>query len=252
VLVVDDVNTFFNRLSFERSQIRKFLERNTGTLKHPVRLVFFSWFGSETQAASSRDGRTLLAAFDQHIAELGRFHGVYPVGAVRLSLATLQKIAAVETPRVGRKLVVWIGSGWPTFQEVNVSAHERQGVFDAVVSVSTALREARITLYIVNPGGSDSIGTYYEAFLKPVMVASKAEGYDLNLQVLAVQSGGVVEMASNDVISIIEQCIAETDTFYTLTVIVPLDGAERFHNVEVRVSGARGQVKTRNGYDGQR
>src|ERR1039458_9665557 len=42
VLLVDEVNTTFTNLSFERAQIEKFLKRDGGELPRPVSLVFLS------------------------------------------------------------------------------------------------------------------------------------------------------------------------------------------------------------------
>lgn len=253
LFVVDELHTSFSTLSYERGQIRSFLERNVGNLKHPVRLAFLSRTGCEIQAEPSRDANTVLAAFDQHSRDTNvshdSSHGVGHGTIVR----TLRKITAEEAKKQGRKIVVWIGSGWPILTSVGgveLSARERHGLFNSVESISTALREARITLYCVNSGGITSTSTYYEAFLKPVEKDSDAEEGDMNVQVLAVQSGGLVLSASNDVSSMLERCMAEADRFYTLTIIAPLTGLQRFHKIEVRVNTPGIQLRTRIGYYG--
>ena len=63
----------------------------------------------------------------------------------------------------------------------------------------------------------------------------------------AVQSGGLVLKGTNDVPSMLEQCMAEADYFYTLTVVAPLTGPEKFHKVEVKVKVPGMQVRTRYG-----
>jgi VWFA-related protein len=254
LFVVDELHTSFSILSYERGQIRSFLERNVGKLNHPVRLAFLSQGGCAIQAEASRDANAVLAAFDQHSRDAIAFHDSFTGGVTHGTIiSTLRKIATEEAQKPGRKIVVWIGSGWPIFNRVGgveLSARERHGIFNSVISISTALRKARITLYCVNSGGAASFSTYYEEFLKPVTTASDAEEGDVNLQVLAVQSGGLVLKASNDVSSMLQHCIAEADSFYILTVVAPLTGPEKFHKIEVKVNTTGIQVRTRNGYYG--
>jgi VWFA-related protein len=253
LLVVDEVNTAFSSLTYERGQIRSFLEGNVGKLNHPVRFAFLTRDGYEIQAGNSRDANAVLAGFDEHTRDSNTFRGSSSGDAVPHTLVVLRKIAAEEAKRPGRKIVVWIASGWPIFNGiggVELSAHERHHIFNTILSISTALRQSRITLYCVNSGGAASFSTYYEAFLKPVATASDVEEGDVNLQVLAVQSGGLVLKASNDVSSMLKQCMPEADFFYKLTVDAPLTGPEKFHKIEVRVNTPGMQVRTRNGYYG--
>jgi len=66
ILMVDEVNTSFDRVAYERSQIKKYLSQNGGKLSQPLSLGFFSDTGTEIQNHPTQDGNALLAAFDQH------------------------------------------------------------------------------------------------------------------------------------------------------------------------------------------
>src|ERR1700722_4048302 len=52
ILLVDEVNTTFTRVAYERDQLKKFLLQNGGQLTHPVSLAFFSDTGTEMQRGS--------------------------------------------------------------------------------------------------------------------------------------------------------------------------------------------------------
>ena len=41
ILLVDEVNTNFNRVSYERDQIKRFLVQNGGALAYPTSMAFF-------------------------------------------------------------------------------------------------------------------------------------------------------------------------------------------------------------------
>jgi VWFA-related protein len=262
ILLVDEVNTDFRRVAYERDQIKKLLLQNNGVLAHPTSMAFFTDTGTEVQNTTSRDGNALLEAFDQHetaLRSIRRDQGFY--GAVerfQLSLTTLNSLVAKEAQTPGRKMVIWISPGWPILSgpEIELSAKQLAALFGSIVATSTAMREARMTLYSVDPQGADAAGGiqafYYREFLKPVTSANKVLPGDLALQVLALQSGGLAFTASNDIAGQIARCIADADAFYTLT----LDPARaekpnEYHAIEVKVATPGLTARTRSGYYAQ-
>jgi VWFA-related protein len=262
ILIVDEVNTNFTRVAYERDQLRKFLLQNGGELAHPVSLGFFSDTGTELQSNSSRDGKALLAAFDEHVTKLRtirRSTGFY--GAEErftLSQKSLGMLAAAEARLPGRKLVIWISPGWPLLSGPNISlsVKQEQGLFSSIVWLSNALRQARITLYSVDPLGVEDAATnrlfYYEEFLKPVPASKNAQAGNLALQVLARQSGGQALNSSNDITEQVNRCVADADAFYTLTVDpTPSDRPNEMHAVDVKVETPGLTARARNVYYGQ-
>jgi VWFA-related protein len=262
ILIVDEVNTTFSRVAYERDQLRKFLMQNGGELTHPVSLGFFSDTGTQLQNNSSTDGKALLASFDEHVTKLRtirRSTGFY--GAEErftLSQKSLGMLATAEGRLPGRKLVIWISPGWPILSGPNITltSKQEQGLFSSIVWLSNALRQARITLYSVDPLGVDDAATnrlfYYEEFLKPIAAPKDAQAGNLALQVLARQSGGQALNSSNDITEQINRCVADADAFYTLTVDpTPSDRPNQMHSVDVRVETPGLTARTRNLYYGQ-
>lgn len=257
ILLLDEVNLNFSRMAYERDQIKKFLQLNNGVLSHPMSMAFFSDKGTELQDMTSRDGNALLQAFDQHEAALRtirRSEGFYGnVERFQLSLNTLQSLTAKEAQTPGRKMVIWISPGWPILSGpgIQLTAREQESEFAAVVSLSTALRTARITLYNVNPEGAGvGIGTefYYKEFLKPVTVANKVLPGNISLQVLAEQSGGEVFTPSNDIAALLTNCVADVDSYYTLALdTAPADKPNEYHALTVKVAPGL-TARTRAGY----
>jgi VWFA-related protein len=259
ILLVDEVNTNFRRVAYERDEIKRFLMQNEAVLAYPTSMAFFSDTGTEIQQMNSRDGNALLAAFDQHetgLRSIRRGQGFY--GAVerfQLSLNTLNSLLVKEAQAPGRKMVVWISPGWPILSgpEVEISAKQEASLFASIVSISTALRQARITLYSIDPQGTDDAGGtrtfYYKEFLKPITAAKNALPGNLALQVLATQSGGLVFVASNDITGQISRCVADASAFYTLTLDAAVaERANEYHSIEVKVATPGLSVRTRSGY----
>src|ERR1700722_10860013 len=256
ILIVDEVNTTFTRVAYERDQLRKFLMQNGGQLTHPVSLGFFSDTGTELQPNASTDGKALLASFDEHETKLRtirRSTGFY--GAEErfsLSQKNLGMLATAEARLPGRKLVIWISPGWPILSGPNITltTKQEQGLFSSIVWLANALRQARITLYSVDPLGVEDAATnrltYYEEFLKPVAAPKNAQAGNLSLQVLARHRGGQALNSSNDITEQVNRCVADADAFYTLTIDpTPSDRPNELHTVDVKVETPGLTARTR-------
>jgi VWFA-related protein len=262
IVLVDEVNTNFDRVSYERDQIKKFLTQNGGVLAYPTSLAFFTDTKTEIQNTTSRDGNALLAIFDEHMTALRtsrRSQGFY--GAVerwQLSMTAMRALALNGTHAPGRKIVIWISPGWPMLSGpgVEIGSKEEANLFTTTTTLSKLLRDARMTIYSIDPVGADasvrSESFYYKAFLKPVTSAKKAEPGTLALQVLATHSGGLVLSSSNDITGLIQQCVSDVDVYYTLTIdTAPAERPDEYHAIDVKLATPGLTARTRSGYYAQ-
>ena len=263
ILVVDDVNTGFDRVAFERSEIDKFLRDDKGYLSYPTTLAILTDSGLNIQEAPSTDGNALSASLDQFNIPLHtvlRSAGIYGADErFELSLNALYQLAHREANRPGRKIFLWVSPGWPLLSgpgvELQMDDKQRKQVFDNVVRISTLLRLARITIYSVDPlGMSDFSGRafYWSAFTKGISKASQADWGDIALQVLAVQSGGLALTISNDVAAELHHCLADMQTYYEISYVPSADQKPApYHQIEVRVARPGLEARTRQGYYAQ-
>jgi VWFA-related protein len=262
ILLVDAVNTSYQGVVFEREQLQKFLRQNGGQLPLPMSLLLLADKSAQIQPVPSRDGNALAASLDSNsigLRSITRSQGFYGgVERVQISLLALQKLASYEQTQPGRKLVIWLSPGWPMLSGPNVqlSAKAQQGLFNTIVSLSAALRAARVTLYSIDPLGMADAGSlrivYYKSFLKGVSSPSKVQSGDLGLQVVAAQSGGQVLNSSNDLTSLIGSCLADAKSFYTLSFTSPpADGPNDYHSLQVKISKPGLTARTRTGYYAQ-
>ena len=258
VLLLDQVNTPVQRMRIARQELEKYLKGQT-QLAQPTSILFFSDSGAAATKAT-KDPNALLAELQKNPQPLPNrrvAQGEY--GAVERfnsSLRTLGQLANFYSQTPGHKVVVWIGSGWAFLSSprIDISHKDQQTFFSTIISLSTALRQARITLYQVDPIGSGGLGReYYKAFIKPITSPRQIEGGgNLALQVFAYQSGGLVINSSNDLAGEIGKCIAEAQSFYSLTFdAAPSDSANEYHALEVKVSRAGLTARTRSGYYAQ-
>ncbi|MGA8529687.1 MAG: VWA domain-containing protein [Acidobacteriaceae bacterium] len=260
--VIDEVNTGFDAVSIEREQIEDFLHRNGGHLSVPTAIFVLSDDGLSQLTTVSTDGNTLASVLHQKNGELralGRSGGFYG-GTDRLdiSLRGLGSLSNYLARAQGRKLVIWISPGWWTFDNPNVIISDKQQrtFFSTIVAYSAAMRNADMTLYAVDPRGTNDAGNLnefiWQSFLKPAKRPSQAQPGDLALQVLAEHSGGRVLLGSNDVAGEIAACADDASVWYTITFDRSrADKADTWHDLQVKVDKPAVTVRTENGYYAQ-
>jgi VWFA-related protein len=262
IVLVDEVNTNFTYTSIVRAQIEKFLRHDGGELQHPTSLAVLTDMGISVGNVSTKDGNALAEALDQNKAGLRsitRSQGVYGAGdRFSLSLNALQQLAAYETPRPGRKLVIWMSPGWPllTGPRIQLSDKDEKGLFGNIVSLSDNLRRAGITIYSIDPLGTADAATtqtfYYREFVKGVKKPGQVQMANLALQVLATQTGGRVFNSNNDVAGEIASAIEDANAFYVLTFEGLVgDGPNEYHSLEIKLAKPGLTARTRTGYYAQ-
>jgi VWFA-related protein len=258
ILLIDATNNSLTNVAYERSQIEKFLRQNGGHLAQPSTLMIFSERGVKVGPQPSSDGNLLAQELDKsgatmHVVQ--RSGGYDAIERVDLSLKTLRSIAAVEAPKPGRKMLIWIGPGWPMleghgYQPTNGT---QRALFNAVVEATRTLREARITMYSVNPLDPQSPGMmrteFYKSFLKGVPSARQADPGDLSVPVLAMHSGGLVLNTADDLVGQLNRCIVEAKAYYTLGFDVSkAEHTDEYHELEVKVDKPGMKARTNTGY----
>jgi VWFA-related protein len=260
ILLLDMLNLGVQQQGFARNELTRFLQQNNGQLAHPVTLMVLSDKGVEVQPHPSRDGNAVAAVLktvNPHITAFGPAMGLQ--GAIERfnrSLRQMQLIAENETRKPGRKLLIWIGTGWPLLDTLNYvpSASDKDKYFQAIVELSGWLREAHMVVSSVAPIDSAAGATLrgavlYEDFLKPVLNSQQAHSGNLALRVLAAQTGGQNLGPSNDLAEQIAQCVTDADSFYQLTFEpTPTERAAEFHALKLSVNRTGLTIRTNTGY----
>jgi VWFA-related protein len=244
IVLFDTMNATFEDVVIEREGIDKFLRLNGGHLSLPVSIVFLADTGVKLLKAS-QDGNSLaedLKKLPTPIRVIGSAQGAEGAqDRSQLSLKALRMLTTYEATRAGRKLLIWVGPGWPLLSRstVDVSPQNQRRYFASIVDTTTALRRAHITLYSVAPlnlaqgGGQNSF--LYQTYLKGVETPAQADSPNLALQVLAVHSGGLVLSKSSDLAGQIALCMADGRDYYE----VSFDAAEgdeiRYRALQVKL-----------------
>jgi VWFA-related protein len=260
ILVIDAVNTGYQNIAYQRGQIDKFLRANGGRLAQPMALAFFTDTGTQVQQDFSTDGNRLSESFDQYaigLRDLRRSSQYQGSERFQLSMNALRELAEQESKLPGRKMILWVSPGWPLLSGPGIELDNKQQnqLFSSIVGLSTQLRQARITLYSVDPlGTAEGIGRtfYYQDFLKGVSKSSQVRVGDLGLQVLATQTGGMALSSNNDIVSLLQKCLDDTEAYYQLSFTpAPADHRDEYHNLLIQLAKPGLTARTRTGYYAQ-
>ena len=260
ILVIDAVNTSYQQIAFERTEIDKFLHSDSGNLAHPVRLAVITDTGSQFLGGFSNDGNAIAAALDHDqigLRDINRSAGFYgATDRFAISMKAIGAVIASAAPASGRTMVVWMSPGWPILSgpDVELNGKQMDQIFSSVVTLSTQMRDSRVTLYSLNPLGVDEgLGraSYYEEFVKGISKPSQGQLGDLSVQVLAVQSGGQA-INSTGLAESLQKVAREADSYYELT-FAPRSAEKpnEYHSIEVKVAGPGLVARTRQGYYAQ-
>jgi VWFA-related protein len=261
VLVIDAVNASYQTVSVARPEIDKFLRAEGGRLAYPVALVLFTDKGTQGLGSFSTDGNALSAALDDadvSLRSITRAAGFYgATDRFQLSIRTLGQLVSKMATVPGRKLMLWVSPGWPLLSgpRVELDSKQQQEIFANIVTLSTQLRQARVTLYNINPlGNGESLSSvsYYKDFVKGVSKPSQVAVGDLGLPVLATQSGGLVLNFNNDVASLLRECLSDSAPYYEISFDPPTgDKRDEYHRLEIKLAKPGLTARARQGYYSQ-
>ncbi|HTV82396.1 MAG TPA: VWA domain-containing protein [Acidobacteriaceae bacterium] len=259
VVVVDTVNMGFVGDSVARGQIIDFLRKSHGPLAYGMSLLVLTDSGISELGTTSDDPATLLAELNTQqgqLRDIGRSAGFW--GAEEREEAAINSLSLVARTMGrmrGRKLLIWIGPGWPIFDNpaMTYTDSELHQIFAEVVTLSREMTEARVTLYDVDPLGTWDAGTFrtflWQSFSKPVRRWDQALPGNLALQVLATQSGGLVLNSSNDVAGELNTCSQDGAAWYTISFAPQTsEKPDTWHSVKVKLDKPGLIVRTRPGY----
>jgi len=226
----------------ERVSVEKFLRENGGHLSVPLSVLVFTNKGITVQLPASTDGNDLATKIDglpTGFRTITDYAGTYGDrerydSSVNMFMNLVQ--AAKSIP--GMKMLIWLGPGWPMLDDVNtqVDYKSQQHVFASLVAALNQMREEHMMLYTAELGSPDANTYRYQAYLKGVKAAKKASYSNLSGKVLAVQSGGRVLGPDNDLESQLAACLADANTFYTVSFDVPhAASADEYHELKIQV-----------------
>ena len=215
IVLLDEFNTRFEDMAFARYSLKEFLKRQPDKLNLPTMLVAVNLQKFTVLQDYTQDKQALISALDHHFVAYPWQTHQYTWVAERFGAAfsALMQVAQATVGHQGHKNMIWIGRGFPNINFANQPVDNERRVNNFVQVCVNALRDARVTLYAIDPAG---------LMIDPGKYGSDAAfndpfGGNYTFSKLAVATGGKALYGRNDVDAEIGTSIRDGSSFYTLT-----------------------------------
>ncbi len=236
ILVLDELNTRFEDMSYARNSMVKYLQSQPTTLRQPTQLLLatntrFLQLHDYTQ---NRDD--LISQVQHHIPEypnkmMNGPGGPAAVERMAQSLASLEQIAQAASGTPGRKNVIWVGNGFPSANLQSLDERTAATIEQAVQRCTDMLLAARVTMYTINPTANTTTTIDVQTPDDLAMAENENGGQpyagSLQFATLAPLTGGRAFLSRNDINNEIAEGIDAGSSYYTLSYSPPVNRKPR-------------------------
>jgi VWFA-related protein len=260
ILVIDELDLSPQLVAFMRDQAMSFLRQNGGRPELPISIMLLTDRGLRVQPQPSLDGNgmaALVRSIQPSISSINPAMGAEGLlERVQRSIREMQRIADNEAQRPARKILIWMGPGWPMLDSTRYqfTDQQRQAFFSSIVFLLNGLRRAQITVYGMLPefssmGIDESRAFRYKAYFKPVLSPRHAMPEDLALGVLAEETGGGIRGPSNNLVAEMNACLTHANAYYRISFDPQAAVREdEYHALHVDVERPGLTVRSNTGY----
>jgi len=248
IILLDEFNTRFEDMAFARYSLKKFLEKQPDKLTTPTMLIAVDLRHFTVLHDYTQNKKAVIDALNHHLVSYPwQIRGTSWIPErVSTAFGTLMRVAEATVGHPGHKNMIWIGRGLPALNFANLEVDSQTRVDNAVQECVNALRDARVTLYSIDPAG--------------LLVDTMAYGQDASdidpfggnytFNRLAKATGGKALYGRNDVDAEIGTTARDGNGFYTLTYRPASESLdpEKFRKIAVTLSRPDLVVTAREGY----
>jgi VWFA-related protein len=267
ILVLDELNTRFEDMSYGRNQLVKYLQAKGAVLAQPTALLYAGNTKFVELHDYTQDRDALLNDVKHHMPEypskaMAGKQGPVSVERMAQTLASLEQLAQASAGTPGRKNLIWVGVGFPSSDIAGLDVKTAETIEAAIRRCTDMLLAARITLYTIDPTANttttlaistpDDLEASNPADLDTASTENGAQPFSGLVQFsnFAPATGGRAFLSRNDINNEIGEGIAAGATYYTLS-YAPTnksDEAARFRSIRIVMKDPSLHATTRNGY----
>ncbi|MGI4854555.1 MAG: VWA domain-containing protein [Janthinobacterium lividum] len=253
ILLLDEFNTRFEDMAFARYSLKKLLEKQPDRLSTPTMLIAVNLQKFTVLQDYTENKTALLDALEHHLVAFPWQvnQGGWIAERYGTAFGTLTRVAEAVIGHPGHKNMIWIGRGSPPYNFTNAPVDAQTRVESYVQQCVNELRDARVTLYTVDPAGlSVSPGAGYG----PAAAPNDPFGGNYQFSKLAVATGGKTFYGRNDVDAEIATGIRDGSSFYSLSYRPDSASVDpkKFRRIKITLTRADLTATTREGYYVQR
>jgi VWFA-related protein len=249
IIVLDELTSKFEDEAFARYSLKKYLGTQGDTLTQPTMLVSANLRNLTVLRDYTTSKKEILDALNHHFAAFPwqAQNPSWQGEQVGSAFASLMEVAEATTGHPGHKNMVWIGRGFPTVDTTKMDPGTAGQFEQLIARCANMLRDARITLYAVDPAG---LSTNPPAQDEDGFNTESPFGGQIDFDEMAQATGGQAFHDRNDVDSLIGAGVDGGVSFYTLTykpATISQDPKE-FRRIQVFMRDRSLHATTREGY----
>jgi len=260
IFVLDLLNSSFEDFAFIRYSVRKYLAAQPLLLSSPAEMMVIGNKSLELMQGPTRNKEDLLYALD-HLPPVIPYKwqaDSFDGERFNQSLDALQQIALQNEGVPGRKNIVWVGHGSPSFSPWRLTQpvmHELQQYMHATTNM---LVDARVSLFVIYPGLK--VGHFVNLSGRSPLSIEAADAQanidndhpfaeSINFGVFVNETGGQLFYNRNDVDAEIGRSRQLGSEYYTLT-YQPRGGDAngKFRQIRVTLRDHNLRAVTKTGY----
>ena len=215
IILLDEFNTRFEDMAFARYSLKKYLESQPAKLPAPTILIAVNLEKFTVVHDYTQNKDELIEALDKHLVAYPwqQAQGAWVGERYATAFLTLRRVAEAVRGHPGHKNMIWIGRGFPSLNFARITVQTQDHIESAMRSCVMMLRNARITLYTVDPAGVMVNPEEYGGG----RFANDPFGGNYEFDRMARSTGGGSLYGRNDVDAEIGTTIHNGASFYTLT-----------------------------------
>lgn len=251
IVVLDELTTRFEDQYFARYSLEKYLAKQGEALDQPLMLIARNYHGSQVLHDYTTSKKEVLEALNHHLVgnDWRANDPTTPGEQILAEFLSLIEIAKATQGHAGHKSLVWIGRGFPSFQR-DSEAPLDDPLQAAVARCTNLLRDARVTLYTIDPAGVSAPEQTLDA--QGELIMDDPFGSQVDFLKMATATGGQSLHGRNDVDRLIETTVKDGQIFYSLAYrpasAIAADDPQQFRKIRVEVKGGLLLATTREGY----
>jgi VWFA-related protein len=253
IILLDEFNTRFEDMAFARYSLKKYLDKQPDKLITPTMLIAVDIHHFTVLRDYTQNKEEILSALKHHFAaNPWQVHQQTWVGErYATAFITLRRVAEAVMGHQGHKNMIWIGRGFPPYRFTNATIDAERRINNAVQDCVNVLRDARVTLYTIDPAGvMVNPAVYGGDYAYGSLIVSDPFGGNYEFNRMAKATGGRTLYGRNDVDKEIQTAIQDGASFYSLT-YRPTNSSsdpQKFRRINVAVDRPGLTVLTREGY----
>jgi VWFA-related protein len=261
ILVLDELNSRFEDMSFSRQMMIKYLQEQPAVLKQPTVLMIAmnNSFQQVHDYTQNRD--ELIEVVRKHMPEypwrMANSGKAGPGAVERMGqvMAALQQIGQASTGTSGRKNLIWVGNGFPSANLVGLEQTQADLIEAAMKRCTARLLAARITMYTINPTANSTSMVEVDTpdDLNTSLDENRGDpfgGGTVSFTNFTTSTGGVAFAGRNDLNNVIAEGVAKGQEYYTLSYSPTntSDDPAKFRKIRIVMKDPALRATTRDGY----